>query len=97
MDQFSRRTFIRGATAAAAAGGLVAVAPLASASASPAIAARTDRAMHLAAETSGEETLVAHVKNVRSGELSLYVGEREVTVKDRQIAALLFAASKEAR
>jgi hypothetical protein len=97
MDQLSRRSFIKGATAAVAAGGAVATIPLGTASASSAIADRTHKAMNLAADARLDESLVAHVKDLGSGEVSLYVGTRQVTVNDRHVAALLYAASREVR
>jgi hypothetical protein len=42
----------------------------------------------------GNEELVAHVKNSRTGEISLFVGHREVTIHDRQIAARLVRATR---
>jgi hypothetical protein len=38
--------------------------------------------------------LVAHVKNLQTGELSLYSGEREINILDRGLAARLFNAMK---
>jgi hypothetical protein len=40
----------------------------------------------------GDEDLVAHVKNSGTGEISLFVGHREVTIHDRKIAARLVRA-----
>jgi hypothetical protein len=39
------------------------------------------------------EPIVAHVRNARTGELSLLVGEREVTVHDRDLAARIARAA----
>jgi hypothetical protein len=41
-----------------------------------------------------EGPLIAHVKNLSSGEMSLYSGEREINIIDRGLAAKLFNASK---
>jgi hypothetical protein len=38
--------------------------------------------------------LIAHVKSLSSGEMSLYSGEREINIIDRGLAAKLFNASK---
>jgi hypothetical protein len=38
--------------------------------------------------------LVAHVKNLQTGEVSLYSGEREINILDRGLAARLFNAMK---
>jgi hypothetical protein len=40
------------------------------------------------------ETLVAHVKDLQSGEISLFMGEREVTYVDPKLAAVLHQAAK---
>ena len=38
--------------------------------------------------------LVAHVKNSRTGEISLFIGQREVTFHDRKVAARLVRATR---
>jgi hypothetical protein len=38
--------------------------------------------------------LVAHVKNLQTGEVSLYSGEREISILDKGLAARLFNAAK---
>ena len=42
----------------------------------------------------GDEQLIAHVKNARTGEISLFIGHREVTIRDRKIAARLIRATR---
>ncbi len=42
----------------------------------------------------GDEVLVAHVKNARTGEISLFIGHREVTIRDRKVAARLIRATR---
>ncbi|HTW99366.1 MAG TPA: hypothetical protein VMD59_11345, partial [Acidimicrobiales bacterium] len=37
--------------------------------------------------------VVAHVKDAATGEIALYVGEREVTIRDRHVAARLVRAA----
>jgi hypothetical protein len=37
---------------------------------------------------------VVHVKNARTGEISLFIGHREVTVRDRKLAARLVRAAR---
>ncbi|MEU4192383.1 twin-arginine translocation signal domain-containing protein [Kribbella sp. NPDC026611] len=41
------------------------------------------------ADLAGVESFVVHVKDVRKGELAILVGEREVLVTDRELAARL--------
>jgi hypothetical protein len=40
------------------------------------------------------ENLVAHVKNARTGEISLFIGHKEVTIHDRKVAAALVRATR---
>ncbi len=37
--------------------------------------------------------VVAHVKDVRKGLVTLYTGEQEITIKDRRLAAALYRAT----
>lgn len=41
------------------------------------------------ADLSNAESFVVHVKDVRKGEMAIMVGEREVLVTDRELAARL--------
>jgi hypothetical protein len=43
---------------------------------------------------SDSSDLVAHVRNVRSGHIDLYVGTRQVSVQDRALASRLARAAK---
>ena len=38
--------------------------------------------------------VVAHVRDVRKGLVSLYTGEREITVKNKRLAAALYHATR---
>jgi hypothetical protein len=40
------------------------------------------------------EPVFAHVRDLASGEISLFVGEREITIQDPQLVARLFHASR---
>jgi hypothetical protein len=99
MDQLNRRTFLKRAGITAAAAGAVAVAP-ASIGAAGATTQRHAAAGHAveAPLTSDEVTkatpFVAHVRNAATGEISLYVGDREVTITDRHVAARLVRAAR---
>ncbi|WP_405059607.1 twin-arginine translocation signal domain-containing protein [Kribbella sp. NBC_01505] len=46
-----------------------------------------------AADLTNAESFVVHVKNVQKGELAIMVGEREVLVTDRELAARLAGAT----
>ena len=89
MAKLTRRGFLKKTTVGAAAvGALIAVPGLAKvpeASAAP--------AMDLSpAELSGP--LVAHVRNLSTGEIALMVGTREIVYHDRKLAARLVRAAR---
>jgi hypothetical protein len=86
-DQSSRRTFLRHASLGTAALGATVLAPTALSQAAsshraPARAAADDDTQH-------EGPLMAYVKNPRTGEIAVMVGEREVVHHDAQLAARL--------
>jgi hypothetical protein len=92
----SRRSILRTAAGAGAAG--LAVTALAG---SPALAAGRVRLasptpddLHGAADTADGETVVVHVRNVRTGELDVYRGLAHVRVHDRALAARLARVSR---
>lgn len=98
MEPVSRRMFFKHAGAAAA---VVAVAgatagPLGLGTAGAATLTPKSHETPLAPheELASHESLVAHVKNSRTGEISLYIGQREVTFHDRKVAARLVRASR---
>lgn len=95
MEPVSRRTFFKQAGTAAAvaavAGGALA-APLGLGSAVAAAASAKETPLTPTEDLRGNEDLVAHVKNSRTGEISLFIGHREVTIHDRKIAARLVRA-----
>ena len=41
-----------------------------------------------------DEPVVAHLRDLRTGEVALFKGHHEVTVKDKHLAALLFNATR---
>ena len=91
----SRRSILRTAAGAGAAG--LAVTALAG---SPALAASrvthtglAPDALHGTADAADDETVVVHVRNVRTGELDVYRGLAHVRVHDRALAARLTRVS----
>jgi hypothetical protein len=85
----SRRTMLKGAAAAgvgAATAGVVADILFAG----PASAAATPSS----GSSGGDSDLVAHVRDVRSGDIDLYVGTRQVSVRDRALATRLARAAR---
>jgi nitrous oxide reductase len=80
-DGHSRRGFLALAGAGAAGAAL--------ATAGPAIAAGATDTTKTAAPARSDGPLVAHVRDARTGEIAVMVGEREVVVHDRALAARL--------
>ncbi|MGH3732447.1 MAG: hypothetical protein ACRDVC_03600 [Acidimicrobiales bacterium] len=98
MEPVSRRTFFKhaGAAAAVAVVAGATVSPLAMGTAGASTLAARDRESVLTPdeELASHESLVAHVKDSRSGEISLFIGQREVTLHDRKVAARLVRAAR---
>jgi hypothetical protein len=104
MENLSRRSFLqKGSMAVGAAGVAVAAPTLGRAARSAGIAPAAGR---LAAGGASEQSspagaedgkadgpIVAHVRDIRSGEIDLFVGTRRVTVKDPTVAARLYRAT----
>jgi hypothetical protein len=98
MDQLNRRTFLKRAGLTAAAAGAAAAVPGGIA------AGATTRShggeahapeTHLTSDEVSKATpLVAHIRNAGTGEIALFVGDREVTIRDRHVAARLVRASR---
>jgi hypothetical protein len=88
MPGHSRRQFIRNVGLGAAAAGVAAAVPAgldsvrAGVTRGPETADRGDG-------TVAEGSLVAYVRDVRSGEIRLMVGEREIVYTDRELARSL--------
>ena len=99
MSELSRRVFLKGGTAAVVAAGAISAMP-----GLPALigAAETQGPADVGAAESavaeGEssvsmtEPLVAHVRDLASGEIGLFSGTREITVLDPRLAAALVRA-----
>lgn len=97
MSGLSRRTFLGRSSLALAVGGASTVPGLSSmlattTSDAPEIEGAATEGEAAVADTSGP--LIAHVTDLRAGEISFYEGEREVVLKDPALAARLFRASR---
>jgi hypothetical protein len=92
MEPTSRRQFLRRSSAVAAAAGVVAVVP---AGAAKALTKTTSAEPEhkLPDDTSVDVPVVAHVTDVRKGLVVLYTGEREISIKNRRLAAALYHAT----
>lgn len=98
MEPVSRRQFFKHAGSAAAiavvAGATVSQTGLASAGAASLAAGQNETPLQPHEELTPNESLVAHVKNSRTGEISLFIGHREVTLHDRKVASRLIRAAR---
>ncbi len=97
--RLSRRSVLRGAAGAGAAGlAMTAFAGPALAAARPAHPAAgravTDAAARHDDHVTDGEDVVVHVRNLRSGEMDVYRGTSHVRVTDRDLAVRLARASK---
>jgi hypothetical protein len=93
MEPTSRRQFLKRSSAVAAAAGVAAAVP---AGAAKALTARTksdDRDPELPNHPEVDVPVIAHVRDVRKGLVTLYTGEREVTIKNKRLAAALYHAT----
>jgi hypothetical protein len=94
---FSRRTFLRRGTVTAAAVGVVTTVPglsgllLGAGSDAPAVDAGAGEAEADAGELS--QPLLAQIRDLRTGEISLLQGEREIVIRNPGVARTLFAAA----
>jgi hypothetical protein len=98
LRDLSRRVFLQRSAMTAAAIGVVGSVPglsgLLAGSAAEAPAVESG-----AAEAEGEagalsQPLLAHVKDLSTGEISLFQGEREIVIRDPAIARSLFSAAR---
>jgi hypothetical protein len=93
MESIDRRRFLLQGGAAVAAAGVVSAVPL---TAAKALNKGRGRARHVdvPAGATLDEPVVAHLRDLRTGEVSLFKGHQEVIVKDKHLAALLYRATR---
>jgi anaerobic selenocysteine-containing dehydrogenase len=96
QDRLSRRSVLRGAAGAGAAG--IAAAAL-SGVAAPALAASAKPAAHDAAarrdDADTADEIVVHVRDARAGEIDVFRGTSQTSLRDRDLAARLVRASRQ--
>ena len=95
----SRRSFLRRGSLGVAAVGLVSAVPglpgLLTQVSSDAPAADDAAADATGADAASlSEPLVVHVKDIQSGEMNLYLGEREIAYRDPQLASRILRATR---
>lgn len=98
MPELSRRTFLirgsLGAAAIATASAMPGLPALLSTAEDEAPAADDAATTAVANAPSMTQPLIAHITDLKSGEMSLFMGEQEFTVNDPGLANRLFGAAK---
>jgi hypothetical protein len=93
MENVSRRGLLRNGSLAVVGAGLVGLAPKApDASAAGRSPATSSESAALLTGANLDGPLVAHVKNLSTGEIGVYMGTSEVTFRDPHLAAKLYRA-----
>ena len=99
MSEFSRRVFLKGGTAAIVAAGAMSAIPGLPAlvgvadTQGPADAGAAESAVEDAGSSGAlSEPVVAHIRDLASGEIGLFSGTDEITVHDPQLAASILRA-----
>ena len=98
MEPTSRRSFFKQAGTVAAVAGAATVVPGTVATAfagtnTAKLPGATDLAAVAPEHLDAGDNLIAHVKDASTGEISIFVGTREVLIQDRSIAASLIRAT----
>jgi molybdopterin biosynthesis enzyme MoaB len=98
MAAFDRRTFLRRGTTAVAAAGVIAALPGSTAAILDAVESdgpgAADEAAQAGEAGSLSEPLIAHVRDLSSGEIGIFSGTQEVVLHDPGLAARLFQATR---
>jgi hypothetical protein len=89
MNDLSRRRFLTHSSLGVAIAGALAVVP----GLTTALRLQGPR-MIAGAQSALSEPLIAHVRDLASGEISLLVGTQQVIHRDRALAARLYAAAR---
>lgn len=87
MAKVTRRTLIKNASVGAATLGVMAAAPTL-------IGTGTAEAAHSDSPATSGDSIIAHVRNSKTGEIALLVGTREVIVRDREFVRRLVTAAQ---
>ena len=93
MEPTSRRQFLKRSSAVAAAAGVAATVPASAAKALSSSSKTHEHEPELPDDHTVDVPVVAHVRDVRKGLVTLYTGEREVTIKNKRLAAALYHAT----
>ena len=94
MGSIDRRRFLLQSGAAVAAAGVATAVPITTAQALNKGRGGAHRDETVPVDATLDEPVVAHLRDLRTGEVALFKGHREVTVKNKRLAALLFNATR---
>ncbi len=97
MSPFNRREFLKRGGAAVVAAGVVSAVPAALPAVAGAARPKSSDDEHDAdVETGGQldQPLVAHVRDLKTGEIGLFYGDHEVTYRDPKLAARIYRATR---
>ncbi len=98
MESLSRRMFLKRSSIAAVAAGAATSVPFLPAvlgtATAEAPAAESSLAADLPAGATMADPIVAHIRDLATGEMNLFVGTRQITYNDPQLAAKLFKAAQ---
>ena len=99
MGPFNRRTFLRRGTSALAAAGVIAALPGSASAVLDTFESDAPAAEDEAAQANGlpgalDDPLVAHVRDLSTGEIGIFSGTKEVVLRDPGLAARLFRATR---
>ena len=94
MEPTNRRQFLKRSSAVAAVAGIAAAVPASTARALTQSRPAVGSAPAVPEDSSVDVPVVAHVRDVRKGIVSLYTGEREIQVKNKRLAAALYHATR---
>ena len=93
MEPTNRRDFLKHASVAAAVAGAAVAAPVTIADAASALA-NDKKEPALPSGAKVDRHIVAHLRDVQTGGVAIYSGDRAVTVTGKRLAALLYRASR---
>ena len=93
MEPTSRRQFLKRSSAVAAAAGVAAAIPAGATKVLGTSGKKSDREPELPDHPAVDVPVVAHVRDVRKGHVTLYTGEREINIKNKRLAAALYHAT----
>ena len=101
MNEVSRRVFLKGGSAAVVAAGAISAIPglpalvgVAETQAPADVGAAESAVTEAEASSSMSEPLIAHLRDLGTGEIGLFSGTREITVLNPRLAASLFRAMR---